>query len=274
MALNSVHTNVSALVALQGLNRTNDQLQAVQTRVSTGLRVSSAKDDAASFAIAQGLRGNVRGYEAIQEQLSKAKGTMSVSITAATQISNTLNDIRSVVTKLADDNVTGAQRTQYEGDYANLRAEVVRFVAGASFNGANLLNTTTNITVISNLSGGSLTLRASNLTTDVVNNLTAVTSATLAKAMLAAGGGLVLAEANIGDTMAELGADSKSLDNQSTYIGVLSDATEEGVGSIVDADLAKESAKLQALQVRQQLGTQTLSIANQSPQILLSLFQN
>lgn len=274
MALNSVHTNVAALVALQGLNKTNDQLQSVQTKVSTGMRVSGAKDDAASFAIAQGLRGNIRGYEAIQEQLSKAKGTMSVSITASTQISNTLNDIRAVITKLADDNVTGAQRTQYEGDYANLKDEITRFIAGASFNGANILNSATNVTVISNLSGGTLALRASNLTTDISANLTAVTTPALAKAMLGAGGGLVLAEANIGTAMAKLGADSRSLDNQYNYVGILSDATEEGVGSIVDADLAKESAKLQALQVRQQLGTQTLSIANQSPQILLSLFQS
>ena len=273
MALNSVHTNVAALVALQGLNRTNDQLQGVQTRVSTGMRVSSAKDDSASFAIAQGLRGNVRGYEAIQEQLSKAKGTMSVAITSATQISNTLNDIRAVITKLADDNVTGAQRDQYEGDYANLKAEIGRFISGAAFNGSNILNTTTNVTVISNLTGGTLSLRASNLTTTIMANLTDVDDAAEAKAMLAAGGGLVLAEGNIGNTMAQLGADSKSLDNQYNYVGILSDATEEGVGSIVDADLAKESAKLQALQVRQQLGTQTLSIANQAPQILLSLFQ-
>ena len=274
MALNSVHTNVAALVALQGLNRTNDQLQAVQTKVSTGLRVSSAKDDSASFAIAQGLRGNVRGYEAIQEQLSKAKGTMSVAITAATKVSDTLNDIRAVMTKLADDNVTGAQRTQYEGDYANLKAEVTRFISGATFNGTNILNTGTSVNVISNLTGGTLALRASNLSTSVVANLTAVSNAADAKTMLTAAGGLGLAEAAIGAAMAQYGADSKSLDNQSTYVSVLADATEEGVGSIVDADLAKESAKLQALQVRQQLGTQTLSIANQSPQILLSLFQS
>jgi len=273
MALNSVHTNVSALVALQALNRTNTDMAKVQSRVSTGYRVSDAKDDSASFAVAQGLRGNVRGYEAIQEQLSKAKGTMSVSINASTQISNTLNDVRAVVTKLADENVTGSQRTQYEGDYAALKAEIDRFIAGASFNGTNILNSTTDVNVISNLSGTTLTLRASDLATDVSANLTAITSAADAQAMLGATGGLTTAEANIGTAMAKLGADSKSLDNQYTYVGVLSDATEEGVGAIVDADLAKESAKLQALQVRQQLGTQTLSIANQSPQILLSLFQ-
>jgi flagellin len=273
MALNSVHTNVSALVALQGLNRTNEQLQATQTRVSSGFRVSSAKEDGASFAIAQGLRGDVRGYEAIQEQLSKAKGTMSIANESARKISDTLGDVRSVMTKLADDNVTGEQRTQYEGDYANLIAEITRFISGAEFNGVNLLNTTTDLNVISTLAGGSLTLNAFDLPTDVTANLTAVTSAVDARAMLAAGGGLRLAETAIANTMAQLGADTKSLDNQYTYVGLLSDATEEGVGAIVDADLAKESAKLQALQIRQQLGTQTLSIANQAPNVLLSLFQ-
>ena len=273
MALNSVNTNISALIALQSLNKTNQQLQAVQQRVSTGFRVANAKDDSAAFAIAQGLRGSVQGYESIQEQLAKAKGTTAVANTAAKTISDTLGEIRGVMTKLADANVTGIERTQYEGDYANLKAEVVRFIAGANFNGTNLLNTGTGVSVISNLAGGSLTIRASDLSTSVVANLTAVTTPLQAQTMLASGGGLYLAETNIGTTMANLGADSKSLDSQYDYVSILSDATTEGIGAIVDADMAKESAKLQALQIRQQLATQTLSIANQSPSVLLSLFK-
>lgn len=277
MALNSVHTNVAALVALQALNRTNDQLQATESRVSSGYRIASAKDDGAGFAIAQGLRADQRGYEAISEQLSKAKGMMSVANDAARKISDTLADVRAVVTKLADANVAGDQRAQYVNDYANLKAEINRFISNASFNGVNILNTTTDVTVISNLTGGAITLNAFDLVTDVYSALPAITTATTAAgvaAALSASGALTTAETNIGNAMAQMGSDTKSLENQISYVGVLSDATEEGIGAIVDADLAKESAKLQALQIRQQLGTQTLSIANQAPNILLSLFQN
>jgi flagellin len=274
MALNSVNTNSAAIVALQSLNRTNAELLGVQKRVSTGFRISDAKEDGAAFSIAQGLRGDLKGYEAIKEQLSKAKGTMAVANDVAKSISDTLASVRSVIVKLADDNTTGSQRTQYENDYAALKTEITNFIANASFNGANLLNTTTDLNVISTLTGTSMTLNAFNLTSDVSANLTAATNATLARALLTASGGLSTAGNNIGVAMSSLGADTRALDNQITFIGVIRDATEEGVSAIVDADLAKESARLQSLQVRQQLGTQTLSIANQSPNILLSLFGN
>jgi flagellin len=275
MALNSVHTNAAALVALQGLNRTNRQLLDVQSAVNTGFRISQAKDDGAAFAIAQGLRGDHKGYEAIGEQLSKAVGTMSVANEAAREISNTLADIRTVVTKLADENVNGNQRVQYQGDYINLKAEIQRYINNASFNGVNMLDNTLNIDVINTLQGGTITLRSFNLVTDVFNTLPVITagdSATVSQNALQAAGGLTLAEDNIGTIMATLGGDTKSLENNTNYISILADATESGIGAIVDADLAKESARLQSLQVRQQLGTQTLSIANQGPQILLNLF--
>ena len=275
MALNSVNTNSSAIVALQSLNKTNTQLQATQNRVSTGLRISSAKDDSAGFSVAQGLRGSVKGYEAIQEQLSKAKGTMTVANASAKTISETLGDIRSVLTKLADDNTTGDARAQYIADYNSLRSDITRYIANSSFNGANLLNTTTNTLVIADLAGGTLSLRASDLGADVSANLTTVTTAASAKALLVATtGGLSVAETNMGTAMARLGADSRTLETHLTFVGLLADATNEGIGAIVDADLAKESAKLQSLQIRQQLGTQTLSIANQEPNILLSLFKS
>lgn len=271
MALNSVHTNTSAIIALQGLNRTNQALQASQKVVNTGYRINDAQDDSAGFAIAQGLRGDVRGYSAIGEQLSKAKGTLTVASNAATSISNSMADIRAVLTKLADDNVTGDQRTQYEADYANLRADITRFIDMADFNGTNLLTGGTQVNVISDLSGGSISLSGQDLTTDVFNMLTDVSDAASARTLLS--GDFQTAMSNIGLSLGSLGADIRTLDSQIEFVGLLSDATEEGLGAIVDADLAKESARLQALQVKQQLATQTLSIANASPQALLGLFQ-
>ena len=271
MTLNSIQTNTAAIIALQGLNRTNQALQATQKIVSTGYRVNDAEDDSASFAIAQGLRSDMKGYTAIGEQLSKAKGTLTVASNAATSVSNTLADIRSVLTKLSDDNVSGDQRTQYEADYTSLRADISRFISAADFNGTNLLSSATNVNVVSDLSGGSISVSGHDVTTDVYSLLTTVASASAARTLLA--GGFVTAQSNIGLTLGSLGADSRTLDNQITFVGLLSDSTETGLGAIVDADLAKESAKLQSLQVKQQLGTQTLSIANQSPQALLGLFK-
>jgi flagellin len=273
MTLNSINTNTSALVALQSLNSTNQQLQAVQNQVSTGYKVANAQDDSASFAIAQGLRGDVKGYDAIQEELSKATGTMSVANTAAQSISDTLGDIRGVVTKLADQDLSADERTQYTADYASLKTQITNYIGDASYNGTNLLNSTTNVNVIQDLSGGSLTLHASNLTTSVIGNLTAITNAADATALLGPTGGLTTAETNIGNTMATLGSDTTALSAQNTFVGTLSDATTEGIGDIVDADMAKASAQLQALQIRQQLATQTLSIANSAPNVLLSLFK-
>jgi flagellin len=271
MALNSIHTNTSAIIALQGLNRTNKALDASQKIVSTGYRINDAEDDSAGFAIAQGLRGDVRGYSAIGEQLSKAKGNLSVASEAARSISDALADVRAVLTKLADDNVTGDQRTQYNADYANMINDIQRFMDMAEFNGVNLLTANADVNVIADLAGNPLTVTGHDISADVHSLLTSVADADAARTLL--GGDFQTAMTNIGLIMGQLGADSRTLDNQIEFVQLLSDATEEGLGAIVDADLAKESATLQALQVRQQLATQTLSIANQSPQILLSLFR-
>ncbi len=277
MSLNSVHTNVSAMVALQALNRTNQALQDSQKKVSTGYRISDAKDDGAGFAIAQGLRAEIKGYSALQEQLSKARGTLTVASQAGEQISNTLASIKATLIKLADENVTAEQRTQYESDYINLKNEISNFITNASFNGTNLLNGATDVNVIANLEGQSLTLHSQDLLTNVYNTLPSITTGWGGQAdaytAIQSGGGLDQAEVNMGASLAELGSDLRRLDNQVVYLGILEDASTEGLGAIVDADLAKESAKLQALQIQQQLGTQTLAIANTAPQILLSLFQ-
>lgn len=264
------------MVALQSLNRTNQSLQNSQKKVSTGYRISDAKDDGAGFAIAQGLRAEIKGYSALQEQLSKARGTLTVASEAGKEISDTLASIKAVVIKLADQNVTDEQRTQYENDYVNLKNEISNFISNASFNGTNLLDDAINVNVVSNLDGQSLTLNAQDLISDVYNTLPTITTGPTGQAdafaALQAGGGLDTAEINMGASLAELGSDLRRLDNQITYLGILQDASTEGLGAIVDADLAKESARLQALQIQQQLGTQTLSIANASPQILLNLF--
>ena len=270
--VNSIHTNVGAQIALQGLNKTNAELDSVTKRVNTGYKVADAFDDGAAFSVAQGLRKDVKGLEAVGEQLSNAKGLLSVANSAATSISDASGRLESVLIKLADENVSGDARTQYQTQFTNIKNEISSYISNATFNGQNVLNTTSSVNVISNLAGDQLSISSFNLSSSVTTNLgSAPTTAAAAKTLLT--GGFATANTAIGSALSSYGADNTRIDNQITYISAVSDATTTGLGAIVDADLAKESAKLQALQIRQQLATQTLGIANQAPSILTSLFR-
>jgi len=272
---NSVNTNFGATVALQSLNKTNRELDMVQKRVSTGYRVSDAKDDGASFAVAQGLRADVKGNEAVNERLSVAKGLMAVTQEGLKGISDTVGEIRKVMVKLADDSLSGDERAQYNADYVALQGDITKYIGQSSFGGKNLLNTGTGFNVISDASGGVIALTAVDLS-GALATMVAATTATgqnVRDNVLGSGDVLEVFEKAVSDQLAAVGAKTRTIENQDNFIKVLGDTINDAIGSIVDADLAKESAKLQALQIRQQLGTQTLSIANQSPSILLSLFQ-
>ncbi|MDB5478905.1 MAG: flagellin [Alphaproteobacteria bacterium] len=288
---NSVNSNMGATIALQSLNRTNSELASVQKRVSTGFRVSDAKDDGAAFAVAQGLRADVKGNEAVGERLSVTKGLLSVTQEALKGISESVGDIKKVLVKLGDANLSSDERTQYQNDYLALTKDIEKYIGQATFGGNSLLDTSTATSVISDSSGGTISLTEKELGNTAtgalrVNGLVGANdTATLALidtsaeaiAKLGETGGstteLADFEKAVNDQLAAVGANSRTVENQDAFIKVLADTISDGIGSIVDADLAKESAKLQALQIRQQLGTQTLSIANQSPSILLSLFK-
>jgi flagellin len=273
--LNSVNTNNGAITALQSLNRTNSELSVVQKRISTGYKVADGYDDGASFSVAQSLRADVKAYEAVGSQLSKAVGTLTVAADAASAISGKMADIKGVLVKLANEAVTGDERTQYQTQYDALRGDIKRFIDNAELNGTNLLNAGTDVNVISTADGtGSISLTATDLTTDVYTALGAApTTAAAAKALLASGAAFEDAQTAVNGAVNNLGNDLRSINNQNDFIKSLSDGTEISIGAIVDADLAKESARLQSLQIKQQLGSQALGIANQAPSILLSLFR-
>ena len=272
MGVNSIHTNNSALIALQGLNRVNESLGSVTKRVNTGYKVNDALDDGAAFAVAQGLRGDIKAIDAVTGQLQNAQGLIAVANEAGTKISDALGRLKGVVAVLSNDNLTTDARTQYQNQFTAIKSEIDGYISNASFNGQNLLNTTTAVKVVSNVSGGQLTVTAFNLSSTVSSAVgTAPASATAATALLTAG--FASATAAIGTALSSYGTANTQLNNQVSYLKAVSDATEIGLGAIVDADLAKESAKLQSLQISQQLATQTLGIANQQPSILLGLFR-
>ncbi len=284
MASNSILTNPEALVALRNLERTNNLLANTQNRVSTGLKVTGAIDDASNFAIAQGIRGDIRALGAVNQGLNNAKGIAKVAIAGTTAISDLLQTVRQKLTELSNEGITSTQRQILANDFDQLLSQAANFIDNAVFNGVNLLDTATlspNVNTLSNINGGTLTLTAQDLRTTVealagVSNTfdaTAGTPATAAQTVVATGGAYANLESVVNTALGSLGAEARALELQTAFLSEITDATEEGLGNIVDADMARESARLTALQVRQQLGTQVLSIANQSPQILLSLFQ-
>ncbi|MFP6759128.1 MAG: flagellin [Alphaproteobacteria bacterium] len=270
---NSINTNVGAMVALQNLNLTNAELAKVQDRVTTGLKVICAKDNASSFAIAQGIRGDLKGIAAVQQGLANGRGVVAVRIGAVTMVSNMLIDIKAKVIEGLNPGNISEQQAILNSDYTELVSQVLNFLQNAEYNGRNILQSgSTNVNVISDTSGGSITVRAQNLEATAysqlkVQSLTNVSSSSAALTQV----NWVINTVNT--TLGQLGSDARKLEFQDEFLSIVSDAVEEGLGTIVDADLAKESAKLQALQVKQQLAVQTLSIANSSPQILLGLFQ-
>jgi flagellin len=274
MSLNSVNTNSGATVALESLNVTNSQLQKVQKEVSTGYKVADATDDGAAFAVAQGLRSKVSANAAVGERLGVASGLVSVTQTALTGISNSVADLRATVTKLADANLSTAERTSYAADYAATIGDIQKYISGASYNGQNLIKASaTDVNVISDAQGGTITLKSSDLSAAVTTLGTTAPVQTAAVTALGSGGAVDVFEAAVNAELGNVGANSRTIQNQTTFISDLGDTLNDSIGSIVDADLAKASAQLQSLQIRQQLGTQALSIANQAPSALLSLFK-
>jgi flagellin len=270
---NSINTNIGAFVALQNLNQVNIRLDKVQNRVSTGLKVNSAIDDASSFAIAQGVRGNLKAYEAVSQGLANGRGVAAVTLAGATAISDLLGDVQKKITEGQNAGNSTEQQAILNNDFTNLVAQINTFVSNSTYNGRNLLSAaSTSINVIANVDGTTLTIRSNSAFSVQSANLGAQNlSSTIGAARALSA--LFDATSVINNVLGNLGADVRTLNFQDDFVSKLVDATNEGLGSIVDADLAKESSRLQALQVQQQLSVTTLNIANGNSRNLINLFQ-
>jgi flagellin len=276
MPMNSINTNAQAVFALQALNTTNSQIAVTQKRVSTGLRVADAKDDGGAFAVAQSVRADVAGVIAVGEQLGGVKGVLETTFAALSVVSNTMKEIRAVLTRLSDGAISADQRATYEEQYELLAGQVTSFIDDATYNGRSLLSTDTatggDITAIRNEGGGTFTIEAIDGDSLKIST-TAPANATAAQAMIASGGGFQSIAEEISAALNQFGAAMSFVENQITYNAKKVDAMEGGISALVDADLAKESSTLEALKARQQLAVQTLGLANQGPQVLLGLFR-
>lgn len=290
---NSVLTNASALIALQNLNSTNNKLAATQSRVNTGLKVQGAKDNAATWAIAQNQRADTGALESVKTSMNRATSLADVSLAAGAQISDLLIELREKATAAADPSATPASRKAYNDEFQSLLKSLDSFAKNATFDGENILNgsATTALDFLANVGatetismnrqdlslngvGLQLPARAASAGPPVVTARPAGPPLldTLENAQEAFTA-VVSALDDANAKLAELGAQSKQIEKHNIFVGKLMDSLEVGIGNLVDADMAKESARLQALQVQQQLGAQALSIANQAPQIILSLFK-
>jgi flagellin len=282
----SVNTNTGAMAALQALNSTSKGLATVQSRINSGMNVSSTKDDSAAFTIAEKLRGDLGGLKAVTSSLSRAKSVTDVAVAGAEQISDVVNQMKTLAKQASDSGVDQASRDAYNKDFTALRDQITTIVNSSEFNGTNLLKASGGtISALQSLgsvsSGGAytadtLTVANQNMslaTTATAGKLdTASTISTAADATTMVGTLDALGK-DVNTKLSNLGSASRKIDAQTAFASKLSDAIEGGIGNLVDADLAKESAKLQALQVKQQLGVQALSIANQAPQTVTSLFR-
>jgi len=271
----SINTNEGALFALQTLNKTNMQLNTTQSRINTGLKVGSAKDNGAVFAIAQNLRSDVAGLSAAKDSLDRATSTLDVALAAGEAIGDLLLEMKDKVTAAADTSLDTASRTALQADYAQLEAQIGTITANAEFNGTNVVKATgDSVSAIVDSKGAStISVATQDLTASGLSVTTAATAFGSAAAATTAAGAIDTAISGLSTKMATMGAASKRFAISKEFVTKLSDSIEVGIGNLVDADMAKESANLQALQVKQQLGLQALSIANQAPGTVLGLFR-
>jgi flagellin len=303
MSLNSVNTNIGAQVALASLNATNTQLQASQKRISTGLRVADATDDGGAYAVAQRVRSDVGALTSVNEQLGNAKGLIGTSISALSKISDSLNTAKGLLVKISDNSIAPDQRDQYVASYKSLVQQVANYTDNSTYNGQTLLGKVaggatagTAKSVVNSETGSTSTISAADTSglantlatligstfgrtaggTDTFGTITAGADETAASLALTATTGataFTTALKGVANQLNQSGADANLLDSTISFNSSKIDSLNAGLGALIDTDLSKESAKLQSLQIKQQLGTQALSLANQAPQSLLSLFK-
>ena len=279
----SIQTNISSLIALTNFGKASTELDNISEVISTGLNISSSKDDSSNFSIAQGIRGEVKSIDAVIRGINNAKGIAKVAISGATAVSNLFQDIRQRVTEGSNPANTAAQQLLMQNDYTSLLQQMRQFMENSEFNGVNILIETNvpfntivgavnDVEVLKDLQGTSLTLEGQRLDLSYALLLQEdITTATNASQTLAV---LLQEERRVNNAIASLGSNFRALEQQTRYLEILKDATETGLGNIVDADMARVSAKLTSSQVRKQLAAQTLSIANQSPEVFLGLFES
>jgi flagellin len=276
MALNSINTNASALVALQNLGSTQMDLQQTQNIISTGKKINSAKDNGAIWSIANTMQGKVDSLDSVMDSLNRAQSTIDVAMSAGQQVADLLTQMKAKALAASDTSLDTTSRIALNEDFKSLRDQITKVVTNADFNGINMVQSGgTTIYALANDSGSTkMTVAAEDLSLGGSNVSLAATAsfatATAASAYLTT---LDTDLQNVDTALTKLGTGSNALADHLKFVQSLQNSLTTGISDLVDADMASESAKLQALQTKQQLGVQALSIANQSTSIMLALFR-
>jgi len=286
--MSSILTNNSAMVALQTLKSVNSNLAKTQDMISTGKSIATAKDNSAIFAISKVMESDVAGFKAVSSALSVGEATVAVASAGAEQIIEVLEEMKTLAAAGTSET---ADFTKIDADLEEKEQQILSIIDAAQFNGVNLLltnidgGTSTQLSVLASLdragSNDSANSNPPTITTiDVatadfeadlgVGSRTAITTAATAQTALDEIEGYLQVAI---EGAASLGASAKRISDQNDFVGKLTDALKSGIGALVDANMEEASARLQALQVQQQLATQSLSIANQAPQSILALFR-
>lgn len=272
----SINTNAGALVALQNLTSTQMDLAKTQNVISTGKTVNTAADNGAVWAIANTMSGKVTALGAVKDSLNRASSTIDVAMSAGQQVSDLLSQLKAQALAASDTSLNTASRTSLNQNFKALLSELTTVVSNASFNGVNMINSggTTIYALASDTGSSKITVAAQSLALGGANvTIAAAASFATAAAASAYVATLTTSIANVNTALTNLGTGSNAISSQLKFVSGLQNSLSNGISNLVDADMAAESAKLQALQTKQQLGIQALSIANQSTSALLSLFR-
>lgn len=276
MASFSVNTNSGAMLALQNLSKTQADLMTTQNRISSGLKVATAQDNGAVYAIAQNQRATSNAYNAVKDSLQRSQSTVDVATTAGAAVSDLLIQMKEKALAASDSSLSAAGRSAMNADFTALRDQITKVVSNANFNGKNMIKAGGDtIAAIATSTGGLITVAAQDLslTSTTLTGITATTAITTATLAGTASTALDTAIEKVSLALSKLGTGSKSLGIHLDFVNKLQDAIDVGVGNMVDANYEREAARLTALQTKQQLGFQALSIANNSTGSLLSLFR-
>jgi flagellin len=272
----SVNTNVGAMVALQYLNKSNSELQTTQNHINSGLKIATARDNGAMFAIAQNMRGDVAAFNSVSDSINRATSVVDVASSAGQAVADLLVEMKAKAVAASDASLDSASRNALNADFKALRDQITNVIKQADFNGINLADGTTASTSAMVSADGASKISVSGENMSLGGSVVTVAAAGHVSTQAAASTMITTVTTslkNVNAALARLGSAAKKLDIQGDFTASLLDALNTGIGNLVDADLASESARLQSLQVKQQLGVQALAIANSAPAIALSLFR-
>ena len=293
--MSSIMTNTAALTALQSLNATNKSLLETQSRISTGYRVATASDNATYWSIATSMKSDNKALSSVQDALGLGAGKVDTAYTAINDIKDQVDLIKTKLLTARGASQEDQQKTATEINA--IQAQIKSSVTNANFAGSNLLQNdgaaTSDLKIVAsyNRTGTTVSIDTIDVKASDTQVLDAAGTGGIVGGLLATTffdpGTAAVTDANIDTALgsvetalsklstgaASLGAAKSRIDTQKSFLSNLSDSIDKGVGALVDADMNKESTRLQALQVQQQLGVQALSIANGSSQSILSLFR-